>query len=69
MTLLLREAVRLAEANLAIAIEGFPFSGSKLKSSGDTQIGIESVFAECGFTALRRPSDNRVVMRHELRNF
>ncbi|MEQ1936276.1 MAG: hypothetical protein ABL962_20670, partial [Fimbriimonadaceae bacterium] len=35
---LLEQAVALAQAHGASAIESFPFVGSKLKSSGDTQV-------------------------------
>lgn len=66
MVEMLTHAVALAKKHGAKAIEGFPFSGSKLRSSGDTQIGIESMFEQCGFSAIRRPSDQRVIMRREL---
>ena len=65
---LLERAVALAEEYGASAIEGFPFSGTKTKSSGDTQVGVESVFMSCGFTIDRRPSENRVVMRRQLKS-
>lgn len=63
---LLESAVGTAREHGAIAIEGFPFAGSGRRSSGDVQIGMESLFASCGFTAVRRPTGNRVVMRLEL---
>ena len=63
---LLQSAVEVAREHGAIAIEGFPFAGSGRRSSGDVQVGVESLFASCGFTAVRRPSGNRVVMRLEL---
>ena len=63
---LLERAVTLAQEYGATAIEGFPFSGDQRRSSGDTQVGIESVFIAAGFTPLRRSSGNRVIMRREL---
>ena len=64
---LLERAVSLAEEHGAIAIEGFPYAGSKRRSGGDIQVGVEPVFASCGFSVLRRPSDSRVVMRRDLK--
>ncbi len=66
MSHLLARAIETARAHGATALEGFPFSGSKLRTTGDTQVGIESVFHERGFEVSRRPSSNRVVMRLEL---
>lgn len=66
-THLLNAAVRLAHANGADAIDGFPFAGRARRASGDVQVGFESTFADCGFEAIRRPSGNRVIMRHVLR--
>lgn len=63
---LLESAVEVAREHGAIAVEGFPFAGSGRRSSGDVQVGVESLFASCGFTVVRRPSGNRVVMRLEL---
>ncbi len=63
---LLDAAVTLAAKNGAAAIEGFPFAGSKRRSSGDTQVGTEALFSACGFTIIRTPSTSRVVMRREL---
>ena len=63
---LLDAAVSLATDRGARAIEGFPFAGQKRRSSGDRQVGFESLFTACGFTAVRRPSASRVVMRREL---
>jgi GNAT superfamily N-acetyltransferase len=63
---LLAAAVELARERGATAIEGFPLAGDKRRSSGsDLQTGVESLFAGCGFAAVSRPSDNRVVMRRE----
>ena len=63
---LLDHAVTLARSFGAVAIEGFPFAGSKRGSSGDTQVGTERLFASCDFSATRRPSTQRVVMRRDL---
>ena len=46
---LLEAAVALARESGATAIEGFPFSGSKRRSSGDIQVGFEPLFSSCGF--------------------
>lgn len=66
-TALLEGAVQLARQNGATAIEGFPQAGSRTRSMGaDFMTGTETLFSSCGFTAVRRPSDNRVIMRREL---
>ncbi|MBI5351060.1 MAG: GNAT family N-acetyltransferase [Chloroflexi bacterium] len=65
---LLEAAVDLAKENGATAIEGFPFSESKRRSSGDIQVGFEPLFSSCGFEVKRTPSPGRVVMRRELKN-
>lgn len=62
---LLKGAVSFASQNGAKAIEGFPFArGAKM--SREPMVGVETVFASCGFTVARRPSSTRVVMRKEL---
>jgi hypothetical protein len=48
------------------AVESFPFSGTRQRSGGDIQVGVESLFASCGFVVIRQPSNNRVVMRKDL---
>jgi GNAT superfamily N-acetyltransferase len=63
---LLEAAVNVAKEHGATAIEGFPFSSAKRRSSGELQVGFESLFASCGFTVIRTPSPTRVVMRREL---
>lgn len=63
---LLEAAVELARANDATAIEAFPFSGTKRRSGGDLQVGVQSLFAACGFEVIRTPSTSRVVMRRGL---
>ena len=67
-TALLEAAVDLAARSGARAVEGFPLSGSKKRSkSADFMTGSEPLFAGCGFYPVRRPSNNRVIMRRELR--
>lgn len=62
---LLTGAVELARSSGAEAIEGFPFArGAKL--GRESMVGVEAVFESCGFTASRRPSATRVVMRRDL---
>jgi GNAT superfamily N-acetyltransferase len=59
---LLRCAVRMARGAGASAIEGFPFSGSRRRST-DRQVGNENLFGSCGFVPVSHPSPNRVIMR------
>lgn len=64
---LLEGAVDLARQRGAPAIEGFPLAGSARRSGGsDMMVGVEPLFASCGFEVSDRPSDNRVVMRRTL---
>lgn len=64
---LLAAAVAAARSSGATAIEGFPLSGDRRRSSGsDFQTGVEALFAAHGFEPVHRPSSNRVVMRREL---
>ena len=66
-TALLGHAVESARNDGATAIEGFPLAGSRRRSGGaDFMTGTETLFASCGFEPVRRPSDNRVVMRLDL---
>ena len=60
---MLEQAVQLAEANGATAVDGFPFAGSKRQSKGDVQVGFEPLFASCDFETIRTPSAKRIVMR------
>jgi hypothetical protein len=53
------------KAHGASAIEGLPLSGGKRRSD-DRQVGFESLFAACGFKAIRTPSPGHVIMRKEL---
>ena len=66
MRQLLTSAVDLAAANGASAIEGFPLSGEKRRGSGEAYLGVEPLFAECGFTVIDRPTPSRALMRLEL---
>lgn len=62
---LLSAAVDLAQRSKAEAIEGFPFARGA-KPSRESMVGVESLFASCGFEAVRRPTATRVVMRRAL---
>lgn len=64
---LLDAAVGLARSHGARAVEGFPLAGDKRRSTMEAFLGVEPVFESCGFTAVARPSPNRVVMRRALR--
>jgi GNAT superfamily N-acetyltransferase len=64
---LLDAAVGLARRHGASAIEGFPLAGDQRRSTGDAFVGVEPIFASCGFTVVARPSATRVVMRRDLR--
>ena len=65
---LLEHVVDAAAHEGAVAVEGFPLSGARRRSSSaDFMTGTESLFASCGFVDVRRPSDNRVIMRRSLR--
>lgn len=62
---LLDGAVELARQHGATAIEGFPFAkGAKL--GRESMVGLEAAFEACGFSASRRPSSTRVVMRRKV---
>jgi GNAT superfamily N-acetyltransferase len=63
---LLTRAVELAAGHGASAIEGFPLSGEQRRGSGDAYLGVEPLFAACGFTVVERPTPNRAVMRRDL---
>lgn len=63
---LLEAAVDLAREHGARAVEGFPFAADGPHSGSDKQVNDESVFTSQGFTVVRRPSKNRVVVRKEL---
>ena len=63
---LLETAVQLASEHHAEAIDGFPFTNDKRRSSSQIHVGFESTFRACGFAPIRHPSDSRVVMRRVL---
>ncbi len=63
---LLQHAVELAARHGARAVEGFPLSGEERKRTGDAFLGVEPLFASCGFTVVSRPSPHRVLMRLDL---
>lgn len=65
-TALLRAAVGAARAAGADAIAGFPLAGERRRSGRDQEVGVESLFAACGFAPVDRPSSNRVVVRRDL---
>lgn len=64
---LLTGAVALAAEHGASAVEGFPLAGDRRRGSGDAYLGVEPLFAACGFVAVDRPTPNRVVMRLDLK--
>jgi GNAT superfamily N-acetyltransferase len=66
MSHLLTDAVRLAQAHGARAVEGFPPASNRRHPSGEAYVGVEGVFAACGFREHRRPNERRVVMRLDL---
>jgi GNAT superfamily N-acetyltransferase len=63
---LLTHAVRLAADHGAMAVEGFPLAGDRRRSASDAYVGVEPLFAACGFTPVRRPSAHRVIMRRDV---
>lgn len=62
---LVAAGVGLARDHGASAIEAFPFVAGRRRSA-DTQVGFERIFARCGFAPVRRPSENRVIVRRAL---
>jgi GNAT superfamily N-acetyltransferase len=60
---LLDAAVALAAEQGAKVVEGLPRAAGIKTSSGDAYVGFESTFLACGFTAVERPTDKRVLMR------
>jgi hypothetical protein len=67
MRALLEQAVALAGSHGATAVEGFPLAGGERRSGGDAFVGVEPLFATCGFTVINRPTPRRVLMRRDLR--
>lgn len=64
--ILLKSAIRLATEHNAMALDGFPFTSDKRRSSSQIHVGFESTFLACGFEPIHRPSQSRVVMRRTL---
>jgi GNAT superfamily N-acetyltransferase len=64
---LLEAAVSLARRRGAAAVEGFPLAGDRRRGTGEAFLGVEPLFASCGFTVVARPTAARVVMRRDLR--
>ena len=58
-------AVELARQEGAVAIEGWPTSGS-VGPAAAAFLGRESVFEELGFRCVGRPTAQRAIMRLEL---
>ncbi|MEM7539829.1 MAG: hypothetical protein AAF639_47175 [Chloroflexota bacterium] len=56
----------MASEHEAQAVDGFPFTSSKRRSSSQIHVGFESTFPACGFEPIRKPSESRVVMRRVL---
>jgi len=63
---LITAAVDLARSHAATAVEGFPLNAAKPRSSGDAFVGVEGMFADCGFHVVSHPTPARVLMRHPL---
>ena len=64
--ILLKTAVQLASDHSAEAIDGFPYTSDKRRSSSKLHVGFDTIFDTCGFEPIRHPSDSRVVMRRVL---
>jgi GNAT superfamily N-acetyltransferase len=64
--MLIEAAVSLAAKAGATAIEGFPLAGDRRRSTGEAFVGVEPLFASCGFAVVDRPTSGRVVMRRQL---
>lgn len=64
--ILLTAAVELATTNNVQAIDGFPYTNDKRRSSSQIHVGFASTFASCGFRPIHHPSASRVVMRRVL---
>jgi GNAT superfamily N-acetyltransferase len=65
-TKLLRAAVDLAASHGAKAVEGYPRAAAAPYDAASAFVGAETVFDECGFAPVRRPTPSRVVMRRDL---
>lgn len=64
--LLLDNAVALAKKRGARAVEGFPLAGGRRHSAAEAFLGVEELFASCGFDVVSRPTPKRVHMRRNL---
>jgi len=64
---LLTAAVDLAAQHGATAVEGFPRAAVAPHDAASGFVGAESVFEQCGFEVVRRPTPSRVVMRKDLK--
>lgn len=62
---LLRGAVAVAAERGAAAVEAWPLARG-VRNPADDHLGREAVFANLGFTPVRRPTPTRVVMRLDL---
>lgn len=62
---LVRAAIELAQGHGALAIEGWPITGSERRSA-DAFVGRQKLFDELGFRCLRKPTPERAIMRLEL---
>ena len=60
---LLSAAIELAREHRATAIEGWPLAGEGRRPAGEAYVGVEPLFASCGFETTHRPSEARVIMR------
>jgi GNAT superfamily N-acetyltransferase len=65
---LISSAVGLAAKSGAIAMEGFPHSGSA-RHSHDAQVGNQRLFEDAGFRSVHHPSPSRVIMRRDFGRF
>jgi hypothetical protein len=63
---LLGAGVEFARASGALALEGWPRSGSSRRQA-DLYFGRESIFATAGFEVIDRPTEARAVMRMDFR--
>jgi GNAT superfamily N-acetyltransferase len=60
--MLVGEALNVAKAHNATAVEAFPYAGNTRRGK-DTQVGFEPLFESHGFKTIRRPSESRIIMR------
>jgi GNAT superfamily N-acetyltransferase len=63
---LLLAAVDVASRYGAPAIEGMPRTAGAPVDATSAYVGFETLFADCEFVPVRRPSDKRVLMRRPL---